>query len=156
MTKLSANNIKKILIGIGIIAASITAHLTYKEATVTNTGLPNIPDSIALVNIKITAEKVYEPCRNHFKHAIYIGSFYRSEMVNRAVGGQRFSQHVKGEAMDMDADRWGGLTNQDLYNFIRDSLIFDQLIMEGGPNGWVHVSYSSKRNRHQAFYINKP
>lgn len=154
--KLSNSAFKKIIIGASIVGAAITTHLTMKEATVTNTGLPNVPDSTAIVNIKNTAEKIYEPCRSHFNHAIYIGSFYRSEMVNRAVGGQRFSQHVKGEAVDMDADIWGGLTNQQLYNFIRDSLIYDQLILEGGLNGWVHCSYRINRNRHMAFKIDKP
>jgi hypothetical protein len=39
-----------------------------------------------------------------------------------------------------------GVTNADVYNFIKDNLEFDQLIWEFGTDAnpdWVHVSYES-------------
>lgn len=154
--KLTNQAFKKLLVGATIVATAITAHVTMQEATVTGTGLPNIPDSITTITITNTSQNIYEPCRAHFNHAIFISSFYRSEIVNKAVKGVSYSQHLKGEAMDLCPDRWGGLTNEQLYKFILDSLMFDQLIMEGGSHGWVHVSYSIKKNRHQAFKIPNP
>lgn len=53
--------------------------------------------------------------------------------------------------MDLDADKYGGMTNKDIFEYIRINLPFDQLIWEFGDDNnpdWVHVSYSS-RNRKQ-------
>jgi zinc D-Ala-D-Ala carboxypeptidase len=144
---------------VSVVAATviyITAHLTMKEATVTNTGLPNVPDSIQIVNIKNTSLAIYEPCCRHFNCEIYISSFFRCVKVNTAVGGAMNSQHKKGEACDMCPMYGCKIKNKDLFNFIRDSLQFDQLIMEGGPNGWIHASYRKGKNRHQYFSIKNP
>jgi hypothetical protein len=43
-------------------------------------------------------------------------------------------------------DSGSGVTNADVYNFIKDNLNFDQLIWEFGTDknpDWVHVSYES-------------
>ena len=45
-----------------------------------------------------------------------------------------------------------GVTNADVYNFIKDNLEYDQLIWEFGNDknpDWVHVSYSKDKNRKQ-------
>jgi hypothetical protein len=148
--KLGNTIIKRILTGVGAGAIAISAHLTLKELTRTDTGLTNIPDSIAIENLRAVAKNIYEPCRRHFGRPIYISSAYRSIEVNRAVGGTMNSQHLRGEALDLVPNVWGGLTNEELFCFIRDSLIFDQLIME---NGWVHVSYSRVKNRRQILIL---
>ena len=64
----------------------------------------------------------------------------------RATG----SQHSKGQALDLDADVYGGLENYQLFNYIKDNLEFDQLIWEFGDEenpAWVHVSYKASNNR---------
>ena len=58
-----------------------------------------------------------------------------------------------GEALDLDADVFGRITNADIFNFVKDNLVWDQMIWEFGddeePN-WVHISYKSVgRNRKQ-------
>lgn len=49
-----------------------------------------------------------------------------------------------GEALDIDADMYGKVTNADIFNYIKKNLEWDQMIWEFGndeePN-WVHVSY---------------
>lgn len=49
-----------------------------------------------------------------------------------------------GEALDLDADIYGRITNADIFNYIKENLEWDQMIWEFGddkePN-WVHVSY---------------
>ena len=65
------------------------------------------------------------------------------------------SQHCKGEAIDIDMDgNPHGLTNADIFNYIKDNLPFDQVIWEFGDAknpDWVHVSYSSTgKQRKQA------
>jgi hypothetical protein len=69
-----------------------------------------------------------------------------------------------GEALDLDADVYGKVTNKEIFDYIKENLEFDQIIWEFGddenPN-WVHVSYKrdhtnkdltakSTRNRNRA------
>jgi hypothetical protein len=69
---------------------------------------------------------------------------YRSAELNTAIGGSRRSQHVEGRALDLDADVYGGCTNSQVFNWIKENVEFDQLIWEFGDDDnpdWVHVSY---------------
>ena len=76
-------------------------------------------------------------------------SGYRSEALNKAIGGSSKSQHSKGEALDMQSTK--GYTNKELFMYIKDHLTFDQLIGEFPDNvgeyAWVHCSYKKEGNR---------
>ena len=75
---------------------------------------------------------------------IAVTSGYRSRELNDAIGGSSRSQHCYGEALDLDADVYGVITNKDIFHYIQDNLNFDQLIWEFGTDeepAWVHVSY---------------
>jgi hypothetical protein len=88
--------------------------------------------------------------REHFGVPIAITSGYRSPALNDLIGGSSSSQHSKGEAIDVDADVFGGTTNADIFNYLREHTDFDQLIWEFGTNenpAWVHVSYKKENNR---------
>ena len=101
----------------------------------------------------ILANEVYEPLVTHFNKPIYISSFFRTYKVNELIGGAVSSQHLanNGAAMDLDADMNIGITNQQVFDYIKDNLTFDQLILEDiredGAIGWVHVSYKETGNR---------
>lgn len=132
---------------------NISKHVSLKEAirsnTATRMGIDNMPDEDILVKMKITAEKVFEPIREHFKEPIYISSFYRSQDLNKAIGGSKKSQHCHGEAIDID-DIYSKASNSDFFEFIKYNLDFDQLIWEFGDDNnpdWVHVSYAGEANR---------
>jgi hypothetical protein len=65
--------------------------------------------------------------------------------LNKAIKGAATSQHCSGEAMDIDMDGTS-ITNAQIFNYIKDNLVFDQLIWEFGTDknpDWVHVSYES-------------
>ena len=134
----------------------ISKHISYKEGvystTATRRGIDNDPNDEQLVNMELIAEKVFEPLRKYVGGPIKINSFFRCSKLNTAIGGSRKSQHMKGQAIDID-DTFGVVANSDMYNYIKNNLDFDQMIWEFGddnnPN-WVHVSYVSKednRNR---------
>lgn len=138
----------------------ISEHISYNEAvhsqTASRKGIDNTPDDEQLLAMMLTAECIYEPIRA--AHGpIYISSFFRSKKLNKAVGGSSTSQHVKGEAIDLDCDVWGRLTNMELAAWVRDNLEFDQMIKEGvgadGTGGWIHISYRAGRNRKQILNI---
>ena len=134
----------------------ISKHVSYKEGvysiTATRRGIDNDPNDEQLVNMELIAEKVFEPLRKYVGGPIKINSFFRCSKLNTAIGGSRKSQHMKGQAIDID-DTFGVVANGDMYSYIKNNLDFDQMIWEFGddenPN-WVHVSYVSKednRNR---------
>lgn len=135
--------------------STISAHISLTEATFSQTaesfGIKNLPNMEELHNMKLLAEKVFEPLRAHFGEPIRINSFYRSIELNRKVGGSTTSQNCRGQAMDISRIKLT-YTNADLFRYIRDHLQFDQLIWEFGTSeepDWVHVSYSEDGNRHQ-------
>jgi zinc D-Ala-D-Ala carboxypeptidase len=115
-------------------------------------GLDNVPGQFLLGNMKELAEQVFEPLREWVGGPIRINSFYRSKVLNKAIGGSTTSQHCKGQAVDID-DTNCKKTNAEMYAWIKENLNFDQMIWEFGddknPN-WVHISYVNEidnRNR---------
>lgn len=127
---------------------NISEHISYAEATKSRTaikhGIENDPNGLQLKRMKALAENIFEPVRQHFGVPIFISSFFRCPEVNIKVGGSSTSQHCSGEAMDMDADVLGKISNYEIFNYIKDNLVFDQMIWEHGDDynpDWVHVSY---------------
>ena len=99
--------------------------------------------------MKVTAEKIFEPLRKFVGGPVKITSMFRSAALNEALGGSSStSQHMKGQAMDLD-DVYGYKSNAEMYHWIKENLSFDQLIWEFGtdmnPN-WIHVSYVSEED----------
>ena len=121
---------------------------TAKRRGIDNT----IKDPAHLASAKLLCEKVFEPIREHFGVPIHISSGYRSAALNRAVKGSSSSQHCRAEAMDIDADRYGKVTNKEIFDYIREHLEWDQMIWEFGNDSqpdWVHVSFKATGNRRQ-------
>ena len=120
--------------------------------TATRLGVDNTPDNEQLSNMELVAEKVFEPLRKWVGGPIKINSFFRGLPLNTAIGGSKKSQHMKGQAMDID-DNYGHATNAEMYHWIKENLDFDQMIWEFGDDDnpdWVHVSYvSEEENRNR-------
>ena len=139
----------------------ISEHVSYIEGVRSRTadrrGLDNTPNESQLKCMKEVAEAVFEPLRKWVGGPIKINSFFRGEPVNTAIGGSKYSQHMKGQAMDID-DTFGHKTNAEMYHYIKDNLDFDQLIWEFGddknPN-WIHVSYVTHRENRKKLTIAK-
>jgi hypothetical protein len=129
----------------------LSEHLDLSEVTRSESakrnGISNMPTELHIANLKLLAEKVFQPIRNNFRCPIHISSAYRSIELNRAVKGSLTSQHCTGEAIDIDMDgSANGVTNKMVFDYIKNNLEFDQLIWEFGTNenpDWVHVSYES-------------
>ena len=140
----------------------VSKNITYKEATHSTTakrlGIDNTPNAEQFSNMVHVAENVFQPIREHFNVPIYVSSFFRSEDLNKAIKGSSSSTHMKGEAMDLDADVYGKVTNAQIFHYIKDNLEFDQLIWESGTEqepAWVHVSLSKNNNRNQILVAKK-
>jgi len=133
---------------------NISKHITYFEATQSPTAtklcINNNPDKAQLEAMKLVAEKCFEPLRVWYGKPIKVNSFFRSDLLNRAVKGAITSQHKKGEAIDIDAG--SKEENKKLFEWIKANLIWDQVINEYDFS-WVHVSYSKLKNRKQILVI---
>jgi zinc D-Ala-D-Ala carboxypeptidase len=128
----------------------ISENITLSEATKSQTaireGIDNTPNETQLACMRLLAEKIYEPVKKACPNA-FISSFFRCSQLNTKIGGAKGSQHEKGEAVDIDSN---GFNNM-IFHFIKNNLVFDQLIGEfltGSEPAWVHASYS-KVNRKQ-------
>jgi zinc D-Ala-D-Ala carboxypeptidase len=138
----------------------ISKYISYEEATVSQTatrkGISNKPNAQELARMKNVAEKVFDKVREHFGEPIRVSSFFRGKELNAAVGGSKTSQHMTGEAIDIQAI--GKATNKDIFNYIKDNLEYDQIISEypdkSGNPAWVHVSLRLVgKNRKQVLTI---
>lgn len=132
----------------------LTEHFTLSEFvrsdTATNRHIDNTPTTGAVDNLRALCRNVLEPARVAFGEPIYITSGYRCPTLNKAVGGKPTSQHLRGEAADLQVR---GIDNlRKLYRLIKDHGVFDQLLYETNKAGakWIHVSYKSNGNRRQA------
>ena len=136
----------------------ISDHISYKEATFSNTAkrlkITNKPKEEHIENMELLAEKVFEPLREWVGHPIKVNSFYRSEKLNKRIGGALSSAHISGQAIDITS--LGGKTNLEMFHYIKDNLCFDQLIWEfGNEPKWLHVSYKKEGNRQQVLVTKK-
>ena len=71
--------------------------------------------------------------------AYYISSLHRNGKT----------QHSGFTAVDLDFDLVPGVTNSDAYNYIRDTLNYDQLIIyhRGKHMSHIHISFVKENNR---------
>lgn len=132
----------------------ISKHITIDEATLSPTalrlGIDNTPNEDVLINMKLVAERCFEPIREWYGKPIKVNSFYRCEALNKAVKGSATSQHVDGKAIDITTGTKAG--NKLIYDWAKENIIFDQLINEYDYS-WVHISYNKNNNRNQILII---
>lgn len=116
--------------------------MTHSQAAARR-GLPNQPTAKQLESMKALVRNVLDPLREALGRPVNINSGFRSDAVNKAVGGSSTSQHRYGEAADIVVP---GLTVEQVIARIRSlNLPFDQLIEEFGS--WVHVSHGPRHRR---------
>jgi hypothetical protein len=140
----------------------------FKSPTADRYKITNIPTENDFVKTKLTEEqiinnlknvvtKIAQPARNYFNKPLVINSGYRNLLTNKKVGGSSNSQHMRGEALDIEIP---GVSNYELANWIADNCEFDQVILEfytpGNPSsGWVHASLRESGNRKNKLTINR-
>lgn len=132
---------------------NLSQHFTLKELCVTKSVMPNIPESKEIEALIQLCHGVLEPIRTHFGRPIIINSAFRSADVNRSVGGAHDSQHLFGEAADIEIP---GIPNVDIWRWITeefknyDQCIAEYLRRDDPAAGWIHVSFRIDRLRQSA------
>lgn len=119
----------------------LTEHFSLEELTRSSSAerlaLNNAPNDAHLSNLRRLAEGLERARTLLGDRALRITSGYRSEAVNRAVGGVADSDHALGWAADFHAE---GLSDLEAARTLAASTLgFDQLILE--PGRCVHLSF---------------
>lgn len=137
-----------------------TKNFSYDEliasATAKRLGLDNTPTPEEKERLRQLAEDILQPIRDAWRAPIVVTSGYRSEAVNKAVGGVKTSQHRLGEAADIKVG--GKERNRKLFNFIykmisKGDIKVGQLIDEYNYQ-WIHISLPRKnKENNQILHI---
>lgn len=116
-------------------------------------GIDNTPTCDAIQCIDDLVTNVLDRLRSEWGRPIIVTSGYRCKELNAAVGGARYSQHLKGQAADIVSDDFEAFRR-----FVRQwckGNEFDQCIFEhSGRKEWVHISFNRGRNRRQVLDLN--
>lgn len=114
--------------------------------------IENTPtDAETIERMQALMDECLDKVREMWGKPIGVNSGYRSPELNRAVGGAKNSQHMRGEAADITTGTKDN--NRKLFDLIVASDIdFDQLIDESGYK-WLHISYTATDNRRQVLHL---
>lgn len=120
-----------------------------KSETAQRLRIDNIPPFESAISLQALSTAILQPLRDEINSPIQITSGYRSDELNKAVGGKENSQHTLGQAADISSPQ--GLTI--IIEAIRElGLDFDQMIVYA-PRGFLHISYKrTGNNRGQIIY----
>lgn len=125
------------------------------SATAERLGIDNLPENNGeedvYARIELLGTKLLDPIREWIAEPIYINSGYRSERLNKAVGGVPDSQHRTGQAADIGIGNISNSLLMDVFFEVMERFDYDQLIFYR-KRKFIHVSYISElKNRHEAF-----
>lgn len=130
-------------------------YFTYNEFIRSNTAkarkIDNTPTDEQRKCLKALVDNVLDPLRESWGHPIVITSGYRSQTLNKIVGGSNTSHHMRGMAADITAG--SRENNRKLFELIkRLKLPFTQLIDEHSYQ-WIHISYDASDIRMQELHL---
>ena len=148
--------------------AKLSQHFTLVELTKTSakTADGNIPSHVHIENLKNLCVNWLEILRKSYiifygegkEIPLIINSGYRSEAVNKAIGGVKGSNHLTGCAVDIhvtgmeQAIRYACILLDISAKYKQD---FDELLIERSPKGtfWLHFAVRPKDNRRKIRFI---
>ena len=118
-----------------------------ESVTAIRNSVDNSPTSEHIRNIQLLVKFVLQPLRDALRSPIKVTSGYRSESLNKLIGGSKRSQHCKGQAADIQFRVDGVMDNKAIWDKIIElGLPFDQMINEF-EFSWIHISYNHEHNR---------
>ncbi len=105
-------------------------------------GIANVPTLAQCENIEFAANHL-DLVRDYLRGPVLPSSWFRSLLLNKAVGGGKASDHLEGWAIDFECPSYGP-PEAVIRAVMRSQIPFHKLILEypqspGG--GWVHASF---------------
>ena len=144
----------------------LSEHFTLAEMCKTKVNLENVPNEVQVNNLKRLCSWL-EMLRSEWNKRygegddpIVINSGYRSEAVNKAVGGAPTSNHLTGCAADI---RVSGMEQALRYAVILLDISderhedFDELLIERNARGaiWLHFAVRESGNRRRLTWVGR-
>jgi zinc D-Ala-D-Ala carboxypeptidase len=137
---------------------SLSTHFTLHELLASQTATRKSiseqfdPPEEIIDNLKFLCANLLEKLRVlNGSNPLILSSGYRCPRLNKAIGGVKNSQHMQGQAADVDFG--SKQANKDFFDRIKNSdIVFDQLLNEFGFS-WVHISLKTDGNRQQVLDI---
>jgi hypothetical protein len=125
----------------------LTEHFSLDEFTASQTatrqGIKNTPSAAVVENLRMLAALLEQIRTLLGSHSIHISSGYRSLALNRYIGSNDLSAHVRGYAADFTCPAFGKPIEV-AKEIAESNLKFDQLIYEGT---WIHISCDPQNRR---------
>ena len=115
-----------------------------QEATRHN--IKNTPSPAVVENLRMLAALLEQVRELLGSHSIHVSSGYRSLALNRHIGSNDTSAHVRGYAADFTCAGFGKPIEV-AKEIAESNLKFDQLIYESGTNPWIHISCDPQNRR---------
>lgn len=119
-----------------------------KSVTADQNGIKNLPNETEIAHLRLLCQKILQPARKALG-PMKISSGFRSEELNKLVGGAEKSDHRLGYAADVIPYNVG--TRKLAEWVVKNCPQFDQVILEFGTlkePSWIHLSIAL-RNRKQ-------
>lgn len=146
------------------VSMKLSEHFSLAEMCKTSANLDNVPNEAQVENLKRLCgwlEMLRSEWNKHYGEGndpIFINSGFRSEAVNKAVGGVKGSNHLSGCAADI---RVAGIEQLVRYATILLDISdeskedFDELLLERSPKGnyWLHFAVRPSGNRRKVRLI---
>jgi len=131
----------------------VSKYITLDEATdspkARELGIENKPNIQELERMEYVAKNLFDKIREHFGVPIKINSFFRCKKLNDAVGSNDRSFHRLGSAIDIKAISGTGITNEMIFNYVKDNCDFTELINEYNFT-WTHIALVKGREKEKA------
>lgn len=115
--------------------------------------IDNTPNDEIIEHLTELINVILDPLREAWGNPIVVTSGYRSQKLNRAVGGVATSAHMLGYAADIHP---ANLENKKFMEFAEkwlkeNNIPFDQLLNEypdkNGNPSWIHIGYKNKSGK---------
>lgn len=146
------------------VSMKLSEHFSLTEMCKTSANLDNVPNEAQVENLKRLCgwlEMLRSEWNKRYGEGndpIFINSGFRSEAVNKAVGGVKGSNHLSGCAADI---RVAGIEQLVRYATILLDISdeskedFDELLLERSPKGnyWLHFAVRPSGNRRKVRLI---
>ena len=146
------------------VSMKLSEHFSLAEMCKTSANLDNVPNEAQVENLKRLCgwlEMLRSEWNKRYGEGndpIFINSGFRSEAVNKAVGGVKGSNHLSGCAADI---RVAGIEQLVRYATIlldisdESKADFDELLLERSPKGdyWLHFAVRPSGNRRKVRLI---
>lgn len=136
----------------------ITQNFTMEELVVSATAnrlkIDNTPSDEQAAQLCLLTIQILQPLRDRYGKPIKISSGYRCKEVNKVVGGSSTSQHLKGEAADIDN---GATENKKLFNLAQQMIAEGELkvgqLIDEKNYRWIHISLPDSTHNNQILHL---